>query len=104
MKKRWYRLPLYIRPALYFVYRYRLRLGFLDGKQGLIFHFFQGFWYRLLVDIIIDDLYAVGEGPQGPGVYRLPDANHDDKADGAYLIAAPKAINVSGEFGLRAMP
>lgn len=28
-----------------------------------------------------DNLYAVGKGPQGTGIYRLPDANHDDVAD-----------------------
>ena len=44
------RMPLFVRPFLYFFYRYFLRLGFLDGKQGLIFHFLQGFWYRFLVD------------------------------------------------------
>jgi hypothetical protein len=56
LKRIWYRLPLYVRPCLYFFYRYVLRLGFLDGKQGLLFHFLQGFWYRLLVDIVLDDL------------------------------------------------
>jgi hypothetical protein len=30
--------------------------GFLDGKQGAIFHFLQALWYRLLVDIHVDDL------------------------------------------------
>ena len=44
------RMPLFLRPFLYFLYRYFLRLGFLDGKEGLIFHFLQGFWYRFLVD------------------------------------------------------
>lgn len=44
------RSPLFLRPFLYFIYRYVLRLGFLDGKEGLIFHFLQGFWYRFLVD------------------------------------------------------
>lgn len=44
------RLPLFIRPILYFMYRYFLRLGFLDGVRGLIFHTLQGFWYRFLVD------------------------------------------------------
>jgi len=58
LKQRWYGLPLYIRPVLYFFYRYFLRLGFLDGKQGFIFHFLQGFWYRLLVDIYLDKLLA----------------------------------------------
>lgn len=56
LKQRWYRMPLYVRPVLYYVYRYFLRLGFLDGKQGFIFHFLQAFWYRLLVDIHLDDL------------------------------------------------
>ncbi len=45
-----------MRPCLYVFYRYVLRLGFLDGKQGFIFHVLQGFWYRLLVDINVDEL------------------------------------------------
>ena len=55
-KKRWYKnnlyykLPLFLRPLLYFCYRYFLLLGFLDGRRGLIWHFLQGFWYRFLVD------------------------------------------------------
>ncbi|HWB10162.1 MAG TPA: glycosyltransferase family 2 protein [Pirellulales bacterium] len=56
LKHAWYRLPLFVRPFLYFFYRYFLRLGFLDGKQGFVFHFLQGFWYRLLVDIHLDQL------------------------------------------------
>lgn len=56
LKNIWYHLPLYLRPFLYFFYRYFLRFGFLDGKQGLIFHFYQGFWYRLLVDIRLGEL------------------------------------------------
>jgi glycosyltransferase involved in cell wall biosynthesis len=56
LKRIWYRLPLYVRPCLYFFYRYVLRLGFLDGKQGFLFHFLQGFWYRLIVDAVLDDL------------------------------------------------
>lgn len=56
LKRIWYRLPLYFRPFLYFFYRYFLRLGLLDGRQGFIFHFFQGFWYRMLVDIKLDEL------------------------------------------------
>jgi glycosyltransferase involved in cell wall biosynthesis len=52
----WLRMPLYVRPTAYFVYRYVLRLGFLDGKQGFIFHVLQAFWYRLLVDINREEL------------------------------------------------
>ncbi|MCK4841072.1 MAG: glycosyltransferase family 2 protein [Methylococcales bacterium] len=44
-------LPVFVRPTLYFIYRYFLRLGFLDGKEGFAYHFMQGFWYRCLVDL-----------------------------------------------------
>lgn len=53
LKQFWYRSPLFIRPILYFLYRYFLRAGFLDGKEGFILHILQGFWYRLLVDIYL---------------------------------------------------
>ena len=55
--KRWFkerayvRLPVGMRAFLYFVYRYIIRLGFLDGFEGTAFHVLQGFWYRYLVDI-----------------------------------------------------
>ena len=50
----WYaRLPLFVRPTLYFLYRYFVRLGFLDGRAGLVFHVLQGFWFRFLVDAFI---------------------------------------------------
>jgi hypothetical protein len=52
----WRRFPLYVRPVLYVFYRYVIRLGFLDGKQGFIFHVLHAFWYRLLVDINLDEL------------------------------------------------
>lgn len=52
VKERIYnRLPVFVRPFLYFLYRYFLRLGFLDGVRGFAFHFFQGYWYRSLVDL-----------------------------------------------------
>jgi len=53
----YYKLPIFLRPFLYFFYRYFVRLGFLDGKQGLIWHFLQGLWYRMLVDINIFIFY-----------------------------------------------
>lgn len=37
--------------------------------------------------LVFDDLYVVGNGPQGTGVYRLPDRNHDDQADEVILVA-----------------
>ena len=45
--------PLFWRSFAYFCYRYFLRGGFLDGKEGFVFNFVQGWWYRTLVDIKI---------------------------------------------------
>lgn len=56
-KKIWWKMPLFVRPFIYFFYRYFIKLGFLDGKVGFIFHFLQAFWFRLLIDIKIDELY-----------------------------------------------
>jgi hypothetical protein len=50
MRLRYYSMPIFWRSISYFLYRYFFKLGFLDGKQGLIFHFLQGFWFRFLVD------------------------------------------------------
>jgi glycosyltransferase involved in cell wall biosynthesis len=61
-KSLYYRLPLYVRPWLYFGYRYFIRLGILDGKEGFIFHFLQAFWFRLIVDIRIDEMSRKGGG------------------------------------------
>lgn len=44
------RLPGGLRALAYFLYRYVIRLGFLDGRAGAAFHVLQGFWYRYLVD------------------------------------------------------
>lgn len=49
----YYSLPIFIRPFVYFFYRYLFLFGFLDGRSGLAFHLFQGLWYRLLVDFKI---------------------------------------------------
>jgi glycosyltransferase involved in cell wall biosynthesis len=61
LKQLWWRMPLFIRPALYFMYRYIFRLGILDGYAGFIFHFLQGFWFRLVVDIKIKELLNKNE-------------------------------------------
>jgi glycosyltransferase involved in cell wall biosynthesis len=56
LRQRWRRMPLFLRPWLYFFYRYVLRSGWLDGKEGFIFHFLHAFWFRLLVDVKLDEL------------------------------------------------
>lgn len=58
-RRRWFRVsilertPLFFRSFLYFFYRYFLRGGFLDGKEGLIYHVLHGFWFRFYVDSCI---------------------------------------------------
>jgi len=57
MKEHFYnRLPFWVGPFGYFIYRYIVQLGFLDGRQGLIYHFLQGFWYRFLVGAKVIEL------------------------------------------------
>jgi len=56
MRNFYNRMPLFFRAFAYFIYRYFFRFGFLDGKEGLIFHFLQGFWYRFLVDAKIYEI------------------------------------------------
>ena len=59
--KRWLRekafgaAPLYLRSGLYFFYRYFVRLGFLDGRHGLLWHFLHGFWFFMLIDAKIEE-------------------------------------------------
>jgi glycosyltransferase involved in cell wall biosynthesis len=57
--KRYFKVKIYanfspqFRSYLYFIYRFIILLGFLDSKEGRIYHFLQGLWYRRLVDIKI---------------------------------------------------
>lgn len=65
LKLKYASLPLFTRPFAYFFYRYFVKLGFLDGKKGLIWHFLQGLWYRFLVDAKIYEVYhRVGKDKQ----------------------------------------
>ncbi len=55
-RKRWLKqnifekAPQFSRSFMYFFYRYIVRLGFLDGKQGLVFFVLQSFWFRFIID------------------------------------------------------
>lgn len=50
LKRLYYRLPNGARSCAYFIYRYFIRLGFLDGREGFYFAALQAFWFRTLVD------------------------------------------------------
>ncbi|TWI99239.1 exosortase/archaeosortase family protein [Mucilaginibacter frigoritolerans] len=58
LKQLWWKMPRYARPMIYFIYRMFFQLGILDGRTGIIFHFLQAFWFRLIVDIKIDEILS----------------------------------------------
>lgn len=58
-KAKYARMPLFWRAFGYFVYRYIIKLGFLDGKEGFLWDFMQGWWYRTLVDAKIYEIKKV---------------------------------------------
>lgn len=49
-KSRYNKMPLFWRSFAYFLYRFIFRGGFLDGKEGFLFAFIQGWFYRTMVD------------------------------------------------------
>lgn len=54
--------PLFWRSFAYFLYRYFFKLGFLEGKEGFLWHFLQGWWYRTLVDAKVYEIKRKSEG------------------------------------------
>lgn len=73
LKERVYaQLPGGFRAFVYFFYRYALRAGFLDGREGLAFHVLQGFWYRFLVDAKLAETraYMCSKGCNAPTAIR----------------------------------
>jgi glycosyltransferase involved in cell wall biosynthesis len=47
----WNRLPPLVRPFFYFLHRYVLARGFLDGKAAFIYHVLHALWYPFLIDV-----------------------------------------------------
>ncbi|MBR5464909.1 MAG: glycosyltransferase family 2 protein [Alistipes sp.] len=56
LKHKYAMKPLFWRSFAYFCYRYFFKLGFLEGKEGFLWHFLQGWWYRTLVDAKIFEI------------------------------------------------
>ena len=49
------------RESLPAIFRRFLRFGFLDGKEGFVFHVLQGFWLRLIVDVNLEELESTND-------------------------------------------
>ena len=56
-KMRYLKLPLFVRPMLFWFVRYILQGGVLEGKNGFIWNALQCGWYRFLVDVKIHEAY-----------------------------------------------
>lgn len=56
----YYKLPMGMRAHVYYLYRYYMLRGFLDGKEGKIYAFLQAYWYRYLVDAKIYECEKTG--------------------------------------------
>lgn len=55
-EKLYNRVPYQISTPAYFLFRMTFQLGFLDGKEGLVYHGLQGLWYRFLVGAKVAEL------------------------------------------------
>jgi hypothetical protein len=90
-EKLYNRLPFGISATGYFLMRYVLQLGFLDGREGAIYHFLQGFWYRFLVGAKVVELeQALGDLADEAAVRRLSELT------GLKLSAASRSSAASG--------
>ncbi len=58
LKERYLKLPLFVRPFIFWFIRYFFQLGFVEGKRGFIWNLLQCFWYRFLVDAKINEAYS----------------------------------------------
>jgi glycosyltransferase involved in cell wall biosynthesis len=59
----WNRLPLLMRPFLLFARNYFFKAGFLDGKEGFIFHVLWSFWFPFLVVAKVTERQKARIGP-----------------------------------------
>lgn len=66
------RSPLFLRAIAYWFFRYFVKLGFMDGLPGFVFHFNQGLWYRLLVDAKLHELRLKSQAA-APAVSAAPE-------------------------------
>lgn len=52
------RLPFWVSSTTYYIFRMIIQLGILDGKEGVIYHTIQGFFYRFTVGAKVEEFLA----------------------------------------------
>jgi glycosyltransferase involved in cell wall biosynthesis len=96
LKMKYASMPYFIRPVLYFLYRYFVRLGFLDGRPGFVWCFLQGLWYRFLVDAKLLELdVRVGTDKQALIDYFRNEYGKDLRPPSSNASASKPTVNVS---------
>lgn len=77
-KQRYLNLPLFLRPLLFWLIRYFLQGGILEGKRGFIWNLLQCGWYRFLVDAKIYEAYKkAGHNKENLIVYFKEEYGYD---------------------------
>lgn len=85
------RAPLFLRAFLYFFYRFFLKGGFRDGKEGLVFHVLQGFWFRFLVDAnVLEVRQKMQNAPPGTNLKTVVAHEYGDRFTKAIGPAGPQ--------------
>jgi glycosyltransferase involved in cell wall biosynthesis len=63
--------PPFLRCFMYWVYRYFIKFGFLDGMRGLIFITYHAFFYRFLIDSLIYEYKYDNDRAKKIKIYRV---------------------------------
>jgi len=66
IKRIYNRVPFPISALAYFLFRFFIQLGFLDGTPGVVYHVLQGFWYRFLVGAKVTEFDTALRKVNGP--------------------------------------
>ncbi|HTB66231.1 MAG TPA: glycosyltransferase family 2 protein [Steroidobacteraceae bacterium] len=85
-KGAYYKVPRYLRAWLLFGFRYVAQLGFLDGRAGFLYAFFQVLWFRMLVDAKLAEALAAEEADARAGAtperpFAVANGSHNAPAD-----------------------
>jgi hypothetical protein len=96
MRRIYGKLPRGIRPLLVFIYRYFIKLGFLDAYPGLVFCLLQAYWYNFIIDVRLFEIPLGYDSylPVYGGRKTIPinDVNRVDKKN-QYVMSVSTARN-----------
>lgn len=77
-KNKYNNLPVFWRCFAYFIYRYIFTGTFIQGKAGFVYCFVQGWWYRVLVDGILNEAENYAKGDKNKIIEYMNSKYHID--------------------------